>query len=109
MLPHAATVAFNQGGGLVYMFMYGFLAMVIVTQMHGLGLKPWVKWVFGAGFLLSVLITYTLLRAPFQVNEVIRIPVILYGMVFLMYGGWWLGARLSGRLGGALPQAAAGD
>jgi hypothetical protein len=97
VLPHAALVALNQGGGLVYMFLFGFLAMFIITQMHGIGLKPWVKRVFYAGFLLSVLFTYTVLREPFQVNEVIRIPVIEYGMVFVMYGLWWLFARFTRR------------
>lgn len=100
VLPHAALVALNQGGGLVYMFLFGFMAMFIVTQMHGLGLKSWMKTAFAAGFLITVLITYVFLRQPYQVNEVIRIPAILYLMVFAMYGLWWLFARLTGKLGG---------
>jgi hypothetical protein len=98
VLPHAAFVAINQGGGLVYMFALGFMTIFIVTQMHGLGLKPWVKRLFLYSYLLTVLIIYTLIREPFQVNEVIRIPAIEYLMVFVMYGGWWLFARLSGRI-----------
>ncbi len=101
VLPHAALVALEQGGGLVYMFLFGFLAMFIVTQMHGIGLKPWVKTVFYTGFLASALFTYLVLREPFQANEIIRIPVILYVQVFAMYGLWWLFARLTGRIGGA--------
>jgi hypothetical protein len=98
VLPHAALVALNQGGGLVYMFMFGFLALFITTQMHGLGLKRWVKMTFAAGFVLTVLFTYTVLRAPYQVNEVIRIPAIEYPLVFITYGLWWLFARFTGRL-----------
>lgn len=97
VLPHAALVALNQGNNLVYMFLFGFLTMFIVTQMHGLGLKRGVRMLFYGGFLLSVLITYTLVREPFQINEVIRIPLIEYGMVFVMYGLWWLFARFTGR------------
>jgi hypothetical protein len=97
VLPHAALVALNQGNNLVYMFLYGFLFIFIVTQLHGLGLKRWVKYIFYAGFLLTVLFTYTALRAPFQVNEVIRIPFIEYGLVFVGYGLWWLVARFTGR------------
>jgi len=97
VLPHAALVAFGQGGGLVYMFLYGFLTIFIVTQMHGLGLKPWVKYAFGAGYLLSIIITYTLLRPPFMVNEVIRIPLIDYLMIFATYGFWWVLAKLGSR------------
>ncbi len=111
VLPHAAFVALNQGGGIVYMFMFGFMTIFIVTQMHGLGLKPWVKNVFYAGYILSILLTYTLLREPFQINEVIRIPLIDYLMIFMTYGLWWLVARLTGTIGGAkVEQAvAAGD
>lgn len=97
VLPHAALVAFNQGTSLIYMFLFGFLAMFIITQMHGLGLKRWVKWLFSIGFVVSVLFTYTVQRAPYQVNEVIRIPFIEYGVVFAIYGLWWLFARFTGR------------
>ncbi|MBZ0298933.1 MAG: hypothetical protein K8J31_04285 [Anaerolineae bacterium] len=112
VLPHAALVALNQGNSLVYMFLFGFLTMFIVTQMHGLGLRRWVKIAFSAGFVLTVLFTYTVLRAPYQVNEVIRIPMIEYGMVFVMYGLWWLFARFTGRfdsLREAELQTTAGD
>ena len=112
VLPHAALVALNQGNNLVYMFMYGFMTMFIVTQMHGLGLKRWVKRAFYAAFLLSILFTYTVLRQPYQINEVIRIPFIEYGMVFVMYGLWWLFARFTGRfesMRDSQPVEAAGD
>jgi hypothetical protein len=98
VLPHAASVALNQGGGIVFMFLFGFLAIFIATQMHGLGLKTWVKNIFYAGFLLSVAVTYGILREPYQINEVIRIPMIEYLMVFLMYWGWLLVARLTGKI-----------
>ncbi|MDE0610714.1 MAG: hypothetical protein OXH77_12495 [Anaerolineaceae bacterium] len=98
VLPHAALVAINQGGGLVYMFLYGFLFIFIATQMQGLNLKRWQQQAFTAAFLLCVLLTYTLLREPFQVNEVIRIPLIEYGLVFVFYGIWWLVARATGKL-----------
>ncbi|MBI5671064.1 MAG: hypothetical protein HZC41_23970 [Chloroflexi bacterium] len=98
VLPHAALVAINQGGGLVYMFVLGFAAIFIVTQMHGLGLKPWVKNLFGASFALTVFVIYAFIRQPFQVNEVIRIPFIEYGLVFVTYWLWLLFARLAGKL-----------
>jgi hypothetical protein len=98
VLPHAALIAFNQGGDIVYMFLFGFMSIFIVTQMHGLGLKEWVKYVFYAGFAISLLITYTLIREPFHINEVIRIPLIDYGMIFITYGLWLLFARLSGTI-----------
>ncbi|RMG86398.1 MAG: hypothetical protein D6712_07630, partial [Chloroflexi bacterium] len=66
-------------------------------QMHGLGLKTWVKRAFYTGFIITVVLTYTLLREPYQANEVIRIPFIEYGVIFFMYGIYLLGAKLAGR------------
>lgn len=90
VLPHAALVAMGQGTSLLFMFLYGFIAIFIVTQMYGLGLKPAVRNAFGFGFLALVLFTYTVLRPPFAVNEVIRIPVVEYLSLFATYGLWWL-------------------
>lgn len=98
VLPHAASVALNQStSGLVWMFLFGFIAIFLVTQMHGLGLKTWVKNVFYASFALTVAYVYLVLRQPYQVNEVIRIPMIEYLTVFALYGLWLLGARIAGR------------
>jgi hypothetical protein len=110
VLPHAALVALNQGNSLVYMFLYGFATIFIVTQMHGLDLKRWVKYAFYTGFLLTILITYTVVRQPYQVNEVIRIPFIEYGLIPITYGLWWIVARFTGRFDNLHEaQTAAGD
>jgi hypothetical protein len=97
VLPHAAMVAIGQGGSIVYMFLFGFLTIFIVTQMHGLGLKTWVKNLFYAGFALSLFLTYFVIRQPYMINEVIRIPFIDYLMIFATYGLWWLFARFTGQ------------
>lgn len=111
VLPHAAMVAIGQGGGIVYMFLYGFLTIFIVTQMHGLGLKTWVKNLFYAGFALSLFLTYTFIREPFMINEVIRIPFVDYLMIFATYGIWWVFARFTGQFESMrqTPAPAAGD
>ena len=115
VLPHAALVALNQGGGIVYMFVWGFLTIFVVTQMHGLGLKNWMKYTIYAAFVLSLFITYTIVRQPYEINEVIRIPMIDYVMIFMTYGLWWLFAFISGliskmRSGGqSFIPAASGD
>ncbi len=98
VLPHAASVAINQStSGLVWMFLFGFIAIFLVTQMYGLGLKPWVRNVFWASFALTVAYVYLVVREPYQVNEVIRIPFIEYLTVFALYGLWRLGAGIAGR------------
>lgn len=98
VLPHAAIVAVEQGLGLVNMFALGFLTMFIVTQMHALNLKPMVKNLIYAGFVITLIIVYGFAQPAFTANEVIRIPFIEYGLVFVTYWGWLGFAKLTGRL-----------
>ena len=97
VLPHAAQVALNQGNDIWPMFFFGFAAIFLVTQMHGLRLKPWVRQAFYVSFLLLALYVYLVMREPYQVNEVARIPLIEYLTLFVMYwiylAGAWIGSR----------------
>lgn len=112
VLPHSFQVALNQGTGIWPMFLYGFATIFLLTQMHGLGLNVWVKRAFYAGYVLLVLLTYTVLRTPAQANEVIRIPLIEYLVVFLMYGiflgGAWITTRFKALRGPGPEQVIAG-
>jgi len=99
VLPHAFQVALNQGGSIWRMFFFGFAAMFLITQMHGLGLKPWMRRLFYGSFLLVMLYVYTVMAEPFQVNEVIRIPAIEYLVLFIMYGIFLLGAWIVSKTG----------
>ncbi len=93
VLPHAFQVALNQGNDIWPMFFFGFAAIFLITQMHGLGLKRWVRQAFYGSFLLLTLYVYLVMREPYQVNEVIRIPLIEYIVLFAMYG-IYLGAAM---------------
>ncbi len=97
VLPHAFQVALNQSSNIWPMFFFGFAAIFLVTQMHGLGLRPWVRQVFYSSFLLLALYVYLVMREPYQVNEVLRIPLIEYLVLFLMYWIYLAGAWLSSR------------
>ncbi len=97
VLPHAFQVALNQGSDIWPMFFFGFAAIFLVTQMHGLGLKPWVRQLFYGAFLLLALYVYLVLREPYQVNEVLRIPLIEYLVLFIMYWIYLAGAWLVSR------------
>lgn len=93
VLAHGALVAAMQGNGLWPMFAFGFGGLFVITQMHGLGLSRLarlglllayaggVAWIYGGpdG------------RGWDKVNEVIRIPLIEYALVFLLTGLLWLG------------------
>jgi hypothetical protein len=88
-------VAIFQGGDIWRMFFFGFAAMFVVTQMHGLNLSRLTRWLIGLGYAAGVLLVY---RADWSaVNEIVRIPVIEYAVAFLMAGlvalGLWAADR----------------
>ncbi|QPC84235.1 hypothetical protein G4Y79_07640 [Phototrophicus methaneseepsis] len=115
VLPHSAIIAMTQANSLAYMFVFGFMSIFIVTQMHTLRLKTWVKNLIYLGFVATLLYVYLFVRQPYQINEVIRIPLIDYLMIFMTYGLWLLFARLTGRVDSlrveepAPPMPVAGD
>jgi len=86
VIVHGTVVALLQGSNMWTMFAFGFGAMVILTQMHGLGLKTWTKRGLAIGFVVLVVAFYTLTGHIAGLNEVIRIPMINYLVIFLLYG-----------------------
>lgn len=87
---HGTVVAVLQGNGLWPMFAFGFGAMIVLTQMYGLGLNTWVKRGIAIGFIIMVVAYYALAGDFAAVNEVIRIPVIDYAVIFLLYAFYLL-------------------
>jgi hypothetical protein len=83
---HGTIVAVFQGNGLWPMFAFGFGAMIILTQMYGLGLNTWTKRGLAIGFIVLIVAYYALSGNIADVNEVIRIPIIDYAVIFLLYG-----------------------
>jgi hypothetical protein len=83
---HGTLVAVLQGNGLWPMFAFGFGAMIILTQMYGLGLTTWTKRGLAIGFIVLVVAYYTVSGDIAGINEVIRIPIIDYAVIFLLYG-----------------------
>jgi hypothetical protein len=70
------------------MFFFGFLTLFVVTQMYGLNLKRPVRWAIIAGYLALIVLVYS--GRWVDTNEVLRIPVIEYGLVFVMALLYWL-------------------
>lgn len=95
VLVHGTLVAIYQGKGLWPMFFFGFGAMIVLTQMHGLGLSARLRWALAALFVLGVGLFYGLSRDFARVNEVIRIPFIEYLLVFAFYGLFMAGYGLT--------------
>ena len=94
---HGTLVAVMQGNGIWPMFAFGFAGIFILTQMHGLGLKPWLKWTFTGLYIAGAVLVYSS-RGLVQLNEIVRIPLIEYLLVFVLAGlvalGIWIADRL---------------
>jgi hypothetical protein len=104
VLPHGVLVALNQGSGLWPMFGFGFGAVFVLTQMHGLGWAKSTKRFVVVGFAVAVVAAYLVTGRLAQMHEVTRIPVLEYGVVALLYllflagnGAVGLARRLRGR------------
>ena len=83
-----------------------FGGIFIITQMHGLGLARWVRWVLLGVYAAAVTGVYAV-RGWGKLNEIIRIPVIDYPLVFILAGLIWLGMLIFRRRGPAAATTAA--
>jgi hypothetical protein len=93
VLIHGTIVAIMQGNQIWPMFAFGFGGVFVITQMHGLKLRSWMKYVILLIYLGAVGIVYNQ-RGWAQLNEIIRIPLIDYLAVFILAGILWLVMRL---------------
>lgn len=100
VLVHGTLVAVMQGNGIWPMFLFGFAGIFVITQMHGLGLKNWVKWLILAAYIGAVALVYSQ-RGWDKLNEIIRIPIIDYLAVVvlaLIFGaGLWVAGKIRER------------
>ena len=97
VLLHGTVVAIFQGAELWQMFAFGFGAMFVITQMHGLNFSRLTRWLIGLGYAAAVVAVY---NADWtRLNEIIRIPVIEYLVAFIMAGiialGFWIKNRFA--------------
>jgi hypothetical protein len=97
VLLHGTLVAIYQGAGLWPMFAFGFGGMIVLTQMFGVGLKTWGKYTLGGIYIALAVGTYIVMNRMGSINEIIRIPVLDYMVIFLLYG-IYLGVAGIGRL-----------
>lgn len=99
VLFHGTIVAIVQRNGMWPMFLTGFGAVFIITQLYGLRLGR--KWTMAATLLyvVAVLALYSGVfatdRTLAKLYEVMEIPVIEYGLVFVLAGipALWFAAR----------------
>ena len=78
------------------MFLFGFGAMIIITQMHGLGLSRNVRWGFVVAYAIGVLGVYGA-RDFENINWLINIPMAEYGLVLVIALLIWLPLTIMAR------------
>jgi uncharacterized membrane protein YhdT len=93
VIPHGVLVAIHQGTGLWPMFGFGFSAVFVLTQMHGLDWSSRLRQFTAAIWLIGLVATYVVMERLDQWHEVLRIPILDYGVVGLIALGFWLRSR----------------
>jgi hypothetical protein len=98
VLFHGTIVAIQTGTGWP-MFFFGFATIFIVTQMHGLGLKSWLKWSFAGAYGAGLYAVYgsNWLEA---VGIIARIPAVEYLLAFVLAMIFWAVIAFVGLLTG---------
>jgi hypothetical protein len=98
---HGALVAYyimNQGQHQFWsMFLFGGVAVFLITQLHGLGLNVRQRWLLATPFLVTITIFYAIF--PEYLIGLIRLPVIMYIGTFIMFALVWLLIRLARSMG----------
>ncbi|MEV0383622.1 hypothetical protein [Nonomuraea sp. NPDC050643] len=93
---HGTLVAVMTSGpdGAWPMFLFGFLGVFVITQMHGLGLSAATRWVLAGCYVAGAMVVYGL-RGDLAgaAGEAIRIPAIEYVLVGVLALLLWLGLR----------------
>jgi hypothetical protein len=85
VLFHGALVAVNSPKQLWFQFGWGFAAVFVVTQMHGLGLPRWAKWAIGLGYVVSATAVVAWFGTE-RLAQLPRVPVAEYVAVFVLAG-----------------------
>ena len=83
VLFHGTLVALQNANSLWPMFFFGFAGIFIITQMHGLNLKIWMKWGFLALYIIGVVAVYSQ-RGWGSLWQVASIPLIDYPGVIVL-------------------------
>jgi hypothetical protein len=98
VLIHGVLVAVMNANDLWPMFGFGFAGLLVVTQMHGLGLPRLVRGLILALYVGAALWVYGTRGALADIHQVTWIPLTEYVVVFALAGligvGLWLAQRL---------------
>ncbi len=74
---HGTLVAIQNGNDLWPMFFFGFMAMVVFTYLYGINIPKYSRWFAIISYFCLVIAVYNF-RGWAKINEIIRIPLILW-------------------------------
>lgn len=94
---HGTMVAYLHGQAWP-MFLFGFLGLFIITQMHGLGLSKRIRWGFTGLYIAGILLVYNH-RGWDKLDEILRISLGELIMVFILAGIVWVLMKIWSLLG----------
>jgi hypothetical protein len=100
VLAHGTLVAIAQGNNMWPMFAFGFGGIFVITQMHGLGLKQWVKWLFVGIYVVGAVVVYSQIgfNKAWQLAAIPAIDYLAVVVLALLIGVViWVYDRLRGR------------
>ncbi|NRQ39483.1 hypothetical protein HII36_47805 [Nonomuraea sp. NN258] len=96
VVVHGTLVAVMTSGpdGLWPMFLFGFLGVFVITQMHGLGLPVAVRWVLAGAYTGSLVVVHAV-RGDLAgaAGLAVRIPAIEYALAGLIALLLWAALR----------------
>ena len=102
-MPCTGTaVALEAGQTLWSMFLFGFTMMFVVTGMYGVVRLKALRIGFTALYAVMAVLVYSGAlgtgKSIADIHQIFWIPVILYGLVFVLLGLYALGVKLYERL-----------
>ncbi|WP_101757831.1 hypothetical protein [Oceanicoccus sp. KOV_DT_Chl] len=93
MVAYVATMAGESEGGSPGQFLFGFLLVFVITQMHGLGLSKKIRWFIAAVFV--ALMGFYYFGRWAEMVEVPRVAMIEYPAILVIGLITWMLIRLA--------------
>lgn len=85
VLVHGAMIAYLSDQEAAAMFVFGFLAIFVITQMHGLAWSKRNRWFFGLSSMAAALVWYQG-EWLLMLEEISRIPIAEYAIALVLTG-----------------------
>lgn len=84
VLPHALITTRQNRSGYEAMFAFGFMGMFVLAQMHGLGLSRRARLAIGGAYGAAALAYYGGRGQLRRLPDILRVPVLEYGVVAVL-------------------------